>query len=135
MLLYIITEWLDWMKLFVGLKLEAEDEEKVVRRRRSRSTKNKKKDHENGRRKTRLPHAAHVRSEVEDLVAPGDDLFAVVVHAEVDEVELVAELLLLLVCWFVCFFFWGGGGEGEGGLSKSSTEGKGEIRGQGEPKR
>ena len=53
-----------------------------------------------GKKNSNSPHAAHVSREVEDLVASRHDLLAVVVDAEVDEVELVAKLLLLLIVFF-----------------------------------
>jgi hypothetical protein len=40
-------------------------------------------------------HAAHVRCEVEHVVAASDHLFAVVEQAQVDQVELITEELLL----------------------------------------
>ena len=86
-----------------------------------RSTKKKKK-----RRKTLslfLPHPAHVGREVEDLVAARDDLLAVVVDAQVDEVELVAELLLLLICLEVNF-------DGRKRRKKSAASEKSERKGK-----
>jgi hypothetical protein len=43
-------------------------------------------------------HAAHVRRQVEDMVAPSHHLFAVVKHPQIHEVKLVAEDLLL---WYM----------------------------------
>ena len=52
-------------------------------------------------------HAAHVGGQVERVVAAGHDLLAVLEQAQVHEVELVAELILLGEGWV------GGGGMGE----------------------
>ena len=131
-LLYMMTEWLDWMKLLFGFwifwiregEMEGgeEDEGKVsVERWKEKGRRRRKIEEEERKKKLSnlyLPHAAHVRGQVEHLVASRDDLLAVVVDAEVDEVELVAELLLL---FFVCSeVFELEGEEEEGGRRRGS---------------
>ena len=74
-----------------------------------------------------VPHAAHVRGEVEDLVASRHDLLAVVVDAEVDEVELVAELLLLY-CFGDGTFRYGGRGQGGRNQRPARSEREGETK-------
>ena len=96
--------------MFVVVFWKREDEEKVRKKKKKRKvevddgrSKLKKKRKKNAKNPL-SPHASHVRGEVEDLVAAGHDLLAVVVDAQVDEVELIAELLLL-------FFYFLGVGE------------------------
>ena len=40
-------------------------------------------------------HATHIRCQVENVLTASDDLFAVVIDAQVNQVELVAEHFLL----------------------------------------
>ena len=83
-LLYMITEWLDWMKPMPARTSPALAPPQA-RRPVQRSV----------LETSGPPRTAHVGREVEDVLAATNNLFAVVVDAQVHQVELVAEHLLL----------------------------------------
>jgi hypothetical protein len=80
-LLYMITEWLDWMKPMPAL---ASTPQRKLLRTAVRSS-----------RRAKPTRTTHVRGQVEDVLAALDDPLAVVVDAQIHQVELVAEHLLL----------------------------------------